>query len=243
MADETIIPIKKDSGKDEINPHGLIEAISYIEQQYSNECGGAETRGGLFTTKQRWEFMEVGFKGSLLSGLVLALMTPFAVGVFEHCIPIFGEDPPTLFDQVFAFMLSVGFSLCYAIFIAQVSMKWRGGYTKRMVLCLMQGLIVGTAIKAAFTFLLFYFIYIKLLTDGPLFTAAETLMKWGLSQERVLDTLQWVMSARHVVLTSAWMVLFTSFATATIPLGAYFYAKRRNKKLVEMGVCPPPIDD
>ena len=43
----------------EIHPKGFLEAISYIEQNFANELGGAVIRDTFLTTKQRLEFFEV----------------------------------------------------------------------------------------------------------------------------------------------------------------------------------------
>ena len=73
------------------------------------------------TTKQRLEFMEVGFRSSFASGIVSALLTPIAIGVIEQYIPMFGDPSPTFFDKFSAFLLALGFSLGYAIFMAKAS--------------------------------------------------------------------------------------------------------------------------
>ena len=61
----------------EIHPRGLLEAISYIDQNFANELGGCIIKARFLTTKQRLEFMEVGFRSSFASGIVSALLTPW----------------------------------------------------------------------------------------------------------------------------------------------------------------------
>ena len=53
-----------------------------------------------FSLKDRLDTMIVGLKSSFLSGLIVALLTPLAIGVVERIIPIFGDTQPTLFDQI-----------------------------------------------------------------------------------------------------------------------------------------------
>ena len=74
------------------------------------------------TTKQRLEFMEVGFRSAFASGLVTALLTPVAIGVIEQYIPMFGDANPSIFDKFSAFLLALGFSLGYAIFMAKTAL-------------------------------------------------------------------------------------------------------------------------
>ena len=130
----------------EIHPRGLLEAISYIDQNFANELGGCMIKSRFLTTKQRLEFMEVGFRSSFASGIVSALLTPIAIGVIEQYIPMFGDTSPTLFDTYSAFLLALSFSLGYAIFMAKASTCFIGEYTRAMVLNLLGGMIFGAIV-------------------------------------------------------------------------------------------------
>ncbi len=71
-----IMPVPQSN---EIHPRGLLDAISYIDQNFANELGGCMIKSRFLTTKQRLEFMEVGFRSSFASGIVSALLTPIAM--------------------------------------------------------------------------------------------------------------------------------------------------------------------
>ena len=76
---------------------------------------------GFFTLKQQIEYFEVGFRGSFISGLITAVITPLAIGVVERRIPVFGSTTPSDFDRIFVFLLAFGFWLGYACFIARAA--------------------------------------------------------------------------------------------------------------------------
>lgn len=235
MADDHVVPIPTSSSS-EINPHSLFDAVSYIEQQYANECGGAEMPPGQFTTKQRLEFVEVGFKAAFASGFITALLMPIAIGVFERYVPIFGDAEPSTYDRGFALLMTVAFSFFYSVFIAQAAVKWRRGYTKAMVSSLLQGVIFGSILKAIVVFLLFHFIYLNLLNDQILQQTAMKLYAWKIKPQAIITIYNWLGGFRQVFLTSAWFVMATSAMFIAIPAGAYLYAGRRNRRLIMMGV-------
>lgn len=220
----------------EIHPKGFLEAISYIEQNFANELGGAVIRDTFLTTKQRLEFFEVGFRSSFLSGLISALLTPFAIGVVERYIPVFGSTSPDTFDMIFAFLLAVGYSLGFAIFLAYACTKFVGTYTRAMTRNLLGGVIAGAVMKAILAFIGFHFLYIVVMTDLNLQWAAKQLYRLKLSKPSVLAVYNWVYGFKGVFLTSAWFVLGITVVFIAIPSVAMLLAVRRNRKLVEAGV-------
>src|ERR1039457_6917224 len=149
----------------EIHPKGMLDAISYIDQNFANEMGGCMIPARFLTTKQRLEFMEVGLRSSFASGLVSVLLTPLAIGVLEKYIPMFGVVDPNGFDQFSALLLALSFSLGYAAFIAKTATQYIGNYNKTMVRNLLGGVIGGAVIKAMLAFIAFHFIYFKVFTE------------------------------------------------------------------------------
>lgn len=220
----------------EIHPKGFLEAISYIEQNFANELGGAVIREAFLTTKQRLEFFEVGFRSSFLSGLISALLTPFAIGVVERYIPVFGSTSPDTFDMLFAFLLAVGYSLGFAIFLAYACTKFVGTYTRAMTRNLLGGVIAGAVMKAILAFIGFHFLYIVVMTDTNLQWAARQLYRLKLSKASVAAVYHWVHGFKDVFLTSAWFVLGVTIVFIAIPTVAMILAIRRNRKLIEAGV-------
>lgn len=231
---ETIIPGSAMSG--EIHPKGLFEAISAIETQFANELRGCVIAEERLTTQQRIEFFEVGFRSSLVSGLLMACMTPIAIGVVERYIPVFGSAQPTAFDMVFAFLLAIGFSLGYSIFLSTICARYLGNFTRAMIKNLIGGMMTGSMIKMVVVFLLFHFIYLVVLSEKHLLWAAEKLYSLHVSQDTVVKIYDWTLGFRGVFLISAWFVVATTVIFMSLPAIAMFLAARRNKKLIEAGI-------
>lgn len=220
----------------EIHPKGFLEAISFIEQNFANELGGAVLRQTFLTTKQRIEFFEVGFRSSFLSGLIAALLTPIAIGVVERYIPVFGSTNPDAFDLIFAFLLAVGYSLGFGIFLAVAATKFIGSYTKAMIRNLLGGVVAGAILKAALAFIAFHFLYFVVLSDANMQWAAKALYRLHVPQSAVMAIYYWVYGFKPVLLTSAWLVLGVTAVFIAIPTVALFLATRRNRKLIEAGM-------
>ncbi len=227
-----MMPIPQGS---EIHPRGLLEAISYIDQNYANELGGCMIQSRFLTTKQRLEFMEVGFRSAFASGLVTALLTPVAIGVIERYIPMFGNADPSLFDKFSAFLLALGFSLGYAIFMAKTATCYIGKYTRAMILNLLGGMAFGALLKAVVAFIAFHFIYFKVLSDDHVAWLVSRLHYTKLSTQTVIAIFTWVQGFKTVFLTSAYFIVFSSVVFILIPVLAMVYAHFRNRKLIAAG--------
>ena len=227
-----MMPIPQGS---EIHPRGLLEAISYIDQNFANELGGCMIHARFLTTKQRLEFMEVGFRSAFASGLVSALLTPVAIGVIERYIPMFGSADPSLFDKFSAFLLAFGFSLGYAIFMAKTATCYIGKYTRAMISNLLGGMAFGAILKAVVAFIAFHFIYFKILSDSNVSWAVSKLYHARLSEKTVAGIFNWVQGFKTVFLTSAYFILVSTAIFILIPLVAMVYAYFRNRKLIAAG--------
>ncbi|TYO96778.1 hypothetical protein EDC39_11266 [Geothermobacter ehrlichii] len=220
----------------EIHPKGFLEAISFIEQSFANELGGAIIRDTFLTTKQRLEFFEVGFRSSFLSGLISALLTPIAIGVVERYIPIFGDADPSRFDLVFAFMLAVGYSIGFAIFLAYACTKFIGSYTRSMIRNLLGGVVAGSILKAILAFLGFHFLYFVVLSDANMVKGAQLLYKAHLPRRFVMSAYSWIYDFKPVLLTSAWFVVGVTLVFILIPTVSMVLATIRNRKLIKAGL-------
>ena len=223
----------------EIHPRGFLEAISFIEQNFANELGGAEIRETFLTTKQRIEFFEVGFRSSFISGLISALLTPIAIGVVERYIPVFGSTNPDTFDMIFAFLLAVGYSLGFGIFLAFAATKFIGNYTKAMIRNLLGGVVAGAVLKAILAFIAFHFLYFVGLSEAHMAWAAQALQRADLPQAAVSAAYHWIIGFKPVLLTSAWLILGLTAVFIAIPAAALMLANRRNRKLIEAGIFRP----
>jgi hypothetical protein len=223
------------SGGD-IHPKGLFDAISFIEQNFANELGGCIIREEFLTTKQRIEFFEVGFRSSFVSGLLMSCLTPVAIGVIEQYIPVFGSTEPSAFDMFFAFLLAIGFSLGYAIFLGNVCTRYIGNFTRAMIRNLLGGVLTGSMLKAIIAFIFFHFLYLVVLTEKNLVWIAQQLYTFQVSQPTVTKIYNWMTGFRGVFLISAWFIVATTILFMAIPVISMFLTSRRNHKLIKAGV-------
>ena len=123
MATPELVPLPP---SESIHPRGLLEALAAIEQSATNERQGCQIPEGFLTTRQRIEFMEVGMRSAIASGLVLSLFSPLAVAMLEGRIPVFGSTTPQLCDRLLVLLLTCGFSLGYALIIGRAAWQWQG---------------------------------------------------------------------------------------------------------------------
>lgn len=220
----------------EVKPRGLIEALGEIERAYVNEVGGTLVDPRRLTTPMRIEYMEIGGRSGLVSGLVMVLVTPLAVGVLEKLIPIFGSLNPSLFDEICGFLLALIFPLCYSFLFAGAALNHLGGYSRGMVNNLLGGMAAASAVKALVIFIGFHFIYFKFLTDKNLAWAVQKLYVFKISYERAISILAWTRNFRHVFITSSYFILLSTVILIAVPYAAFLWAHLRNKKLIDAGV-------
>lgn len=219
-----------------VHPRGILEAIGFIEEAYADESGGAEIDPRRLTTPVRWEFMEIGFRSSFVSGLTAALLSPLAIGVLEKNVPIFGTTNPSVFDEACGLLLAMIFSMGYSIFLAGVATKYLGGYTRAMVTNLLFGVSVSSALKALIVFLAFHMLYFFVLTDANVIGFIQFLYKFNLQYDAAVSIFLWIKNFKSVFLTSAYFVVLTSAFFVAVPYAAMFWAHLRNKKLIDAGV-------
>ena len=229
------VPPKQDGGivlnpSGAEKPTGLLTAISLIESYAMSERESGSAPQGFFTTQNRVSFFAVGLTGGLVSGLIAAMLTPIAIGVIEKYIPIFGSNEPSYYDQFFALLVSISFSLGYALVISRVRGDYVGRASKSAINNLIFGLVTGAILKLVIAVVAFHFMYFIVLAPhniGPLLLKLHPLVK--------LPTLevwfQWLGEFRHVFLTASYLVAFTTFLTITIPIASIVLSRgsRRRK--------------
>lgn len=223
-----IIPVQ--SVQAETHPRGIIDAISNIEYYHAQEKRGAILSAGFFTLKQKIEYFEVGFRGSFISGLVTAMITPIAIGVTEKMIPVFGSSTPTAFDVFFVFLLAFGFSLGYACFIARAASMYIGPYTRSMIRNFVGGVITGAIGKMIIAFIFFHFLYMVVLTEKHI---AWLLLKFkGKASINTINTAyHWILEFKPVLITASYLVVIITLVFISIPLIVMSLAAARNRKL------------
>ncbi len=213
-------------------PKGLLDAISEIQQYYVVERSGSAIPEDFFTISGRLAFFEVGFKGGFISGLVSALLSPFAIGVIERYIPIFGDTNPTLFDTIFAFFLSLSYTLGYAMFYAGLGKYYIGTISKAAVKNLLSGLASGVVFKTVVAFVGFHYLYLKVLEPSQLGTYFQIF--YNVIDYNTLNAIYvWLVEFRPVFLTASYLVVFTTLLMIGIPLVAVVISHDRIKKEME----------
>lgn len=223
-----IIPVQ--SIEAETRPKGLIEAVSTIEYYHAQEKRGSILSAGFFTLKQKIEYFEVGFRGSFISGLITAMITPLAIGVVERMIPVFGSTTPTTFDKCFIFLLAFGFTLGYACFIARAASLYIGPYTRSMIRNFVGGVITGAVAKMIIAFIFFHFLYMVVLTENHVIRLLLRVRKY-METETFIAIYQWIMEFRPVLLTASYLIVVTTTVFVILPLVAMIFVSIRNRRL------------
>lgn len=214
-------------------PKGLLDALSDLQYLYAQEKNGMELPEGLFTTKDQVIFLELGFRSTFFSGLVMALLTPFSMGVLEKMIPVFGTTDLSAFDTFYVLLLTLFYLIGYGIFLGIGVRSFHSDYTHNMVKNLLQGIAIAAALKVVIVFLLFHFIYIKVLTEEHILKAVAYLSK-TISMEKLVGPYKWLIEFRNVFVESAWFVVITTAIWMAVLIGCYISALRRNARLKEI---------
>lgn len=223
---ETIVPVGQFG---ELKPKGLIDVISEIEWYHAAEARGGGIPENFFTTRNKLDFFEVGFKGSFLSGLISALLAPIAIGVIETMIPVFGSSKPATFDKVFVVILALSFSIGYAVFVGKIGKCYTGKFTKSMIRNFVSGVVTGAIMKAVIAFLFFHFLYLTALTEKRI-ASFVLLFRRAFSYETLSKIYVWLVDFRVVFLTASWFVVATTLIFISIPVTSIVITSIRNKK-------------
>lgn len=231
-------PIIMQGGQGVIEPpKGLLDAISELEYFHALELKGANIDEKLFTTKNSLLMMELGFRATFLSELVMALLTPVSIGVIQKMIPVFGSAEPTPFDELFVLMLSLSFLVGHAYFIGYGATRFYSGYTRSIVKNLLQGVFWAAVLKVIIVVILFPLLYVQILSEKNILWLISKLTTF-FPVAKLAGPYQWLLEFRSVFPTSAVFVAVTTVLYLAVIFGCYFYALKRNAKLREAGVIP-----
>lgn len=213
-------------------PKGLVDALSEIQQYYVVERSGSPIPDDFFTLGGKLGFFEVGFRAAFLSGIVSALLMPFAFGVIEKYIPIFGSYDPSLFDRIFALVLSVSFSIAHAVFIAFAGKYYIGSISKSAIKNLLAGFISGALLKMIIIFILFHTIYFYFLSHDFL---VRNLLKFRrfIKYETLEKVYRFLTEFKPVFLTSSYFIIFTTFLMVAIPVLSILISSRKTRAEIE----------
>jgi hypothetical protein len=223
-----IIPVQSIAA--ETRPRGIIEAVSTIEYYHAQEKRGSILSSGFFTLKQKIEYFEVGFRGSFISGLITAMITPLAIAVVERMILVFGSTSPTTFDTCFIFLLAFGFTLGYACFIARAASLYIGPYTRSMIRNFVGGVITGAVCKMFIAFIFFHFLYMVVLSENHVIRILLRVRKY-MKMDTFIAIYQWIMEFRPVLLTASYLIVVTTTVFVILPLITMIIVSMRNRQL------------
>lgn len=213
-------------------PKGLVDALSEIQQYYVVERSGSSIPEDFFTIGGKLSFFEVGFRASFLCGIVSALLMPFAFGVVEKHIPIFGSYDPSLFDRIFALVLSVSFSIAHAVFISFSGKYYIGSISRAAIKNLLGGFISGALLKMVVAFILFHTIYFYLLS--PDFLSRNLLkLRQFVKYETLNKIYHFLLEFRSVFLISSYFLVFATLLMIAIPVVSIIVSSRRTRKEIE----------
>ena len=210
-------------------PKSLLDAVKEIQNMAAMEMGAAEGINPMFfSLKDRWDMMVVGIKSSFLSGLIVAFLTPFAIGVVERIIPIFGDTNPTIFDQVYALVLALGFTLGYGFFLANLRSCYVGNISKAMIRNLLGGAALGAGAKAIIAVIVFNFLYLYFTAHriGSMVLPLGKLLTEAQLEYLYIKLLEF----RPVLLISSWFIVLATLLFIAIPTLAIATTAYKNRQ-------------
>lgn len=203
-------------------PKSTLEALEHIQRYYVLEKSGFKVDVNFFSTLDSVKYFEIGFKGALISGLVAAALTPFAVAVMEQYLPVFGSGDPSTYDQAFVFVLALSFSIGYSFFYGNIGKYYIGPITKQMIRWLLGGVMAGAIIKFAIAFILYHFIYFVVLMPERV-EQFLLFFKSTFAPETLIWAYNAILGFKPVFLISAWFIAFSTLLFITVPTTSMVY--------------------
>ena len=198
-------------------PLNLLQAIEEIQHMAAMETDMDKPLDKNFLAlKQRIDFMAVGFKNGMLNGLITALLTPLALGVFDKIIPLFGDKHLTTFDEAYAFLLAIGFSLGFAVFLSSLHKCYVGTISKGMIRNLFGGMFAGIILKVLLVFILYNWIFIEL-TPEHVYSMLLFFHKY-MPKANFVPVYNWILEFKYVLPESVVFIALTSMLMVVIPL-------------------------
>lgn len=214
-------------------PKSFLEAVEHIQEVSAMEASTENPINALyFSTKKRWDIWIVGFKGAFVNGLIVALLTPFAIGVSKNLVPIFGEAKPSIFSQVYAIVLALSFSLGYGMFLATLRHCYVGSVAKIMIKNFFGGVFVGGIIKALLAVLIFHLLYLWLTPEVVIKIFKFFLRLYP--EWNYLPTYYWLFEFKPVLLISAWFIVGSTILFILIPTTSVVVTTLINRKKEEI---------
>ncbi len=157
---------------------------------------------------------------------------PLAFGVIQRHIPIFGSQDASLYDRIFALILSVSFSIAYSVFISFTGKYFIGSISKSAIKNLVGGYIAGALLKMIIIFILFHTVYFYFLSEK--FLARNLLKLKPLLKYETLERIYvFLIQFKPVFLISSYFLIFTTALMILIPLASIRIGSRKTKLEIE----------
>lgn len=212
-------------------PRNIISAISQIQQYYTLEKKGSEIPTDFLTLEGTLDFWFIGFKTSLIDGIVVGIMGPIMLGVFRRYIPIFGTFEPNFFDRIWSLIMTFGLTIGYTIFLSSVTRYYIGQITKTAIKNLFSGIFLGAFLKALLLVIFYHTLYYLIITPRNVFTVLNSFEK-VIGPKNIELTYYWIMSCRQVLPGASVVAIVSSIILILVPV--YFMltkARKVEKKL------------
>lgn len=215
----------------DVKPLGLLHALSLIEQFAEAEKQSSLSKK-ILTSKSLSSFFYVGFKASIVSGLVTAFLSPMMFAVHMGLIPVFGDYQLTLFDSFFVVFLTTSFSLGISFFVFFIcSRTYSGRVTKKAIHLLVGGLFFGAFFLSVVIFILYHILYYQYLTPEGIAYAINFFPKFLRPDYR---TAYWIFKFSEELIPGAYFQFAVSVsAMFVVGMSVIFGRVRANKISVE----------
>ena len=215
-----------------VEPHGMLEAFSEIQQYYIIERSGTDVPKDFLTVKGTLAFFLVGLKTTAFVGIITSLLSPFAFAVFERLVPVYGNFNPNILDQAIVFFLPISFTAVYSFMLASLGNYYIGTLTRAAIRSLFHGIIAGALVKILFMFLFFHYLYIEIFTTKriwPLLGKFSFLSEYSTRKQ----IYYWIMSFKSTLIPTAWFFIISTLFYVTVPMLFILFRGRTLRKIIE----------
>lgn len=205
-------------------PLNLLMAVSEIQQWSAVEKNSTTPiEKNYLTTQQRFDFFSVGIKNVFTHFIFTLFFTPFTVAVLQNLIHVFGDKKLTLFDEIYALILTFSVSLGFGVFLSSLKDCYVGNITKGMIKNLFTGIFMGEIFKDFIAAFLYFELY-EIISPNNVSKFLLFLNKYIGSLLVKIHTnytavYYWILKFREVLPISVVFVVISSVLFAGIPIG------------------------
>ncbi len=221
-------------------PLNLLDAVSEIQQMCAIEKRMTEEDymdKNFFTTKQRIDFFAVGARNALLHFLFTLVATPITIAVLHNLIHLFGDRNITLFDEIYALILSFSLSIGFGVFLSTLKECHVGVISKAMINSLFGGLIFGETLKFGLSAAIYAVLYLSITPDNVVaflkFLNAHFYPLMVKLHANYLAMYYWIMKFRNVFPLATAFIFLSGVFMVGIPAGVIYLGSLKNKRLPE----------